>query len=449
MVETDVTADESQVRKPGHPDSARVTVALQLERPHDAPLCVSLRGVQAVWLSRGKGPLAAERVRAGSETHLRIEIPDRYLSNNHASLQRILGNWLLEDKGSRNGTYIGEEKVSRSELQEGTVFQIGHTFCVFRASAPDDLEAGAESLQPAFASQLRALARAAPTTLPIVLRGETGTGKEVLAKRVHQLSGRAGAFQAINCAAIAPGLVESELFGYRKGAFSGALEDRPGLIRSADKGTLFLDEIGDLPLPAQGALLRVLEESEVMPVGGTKALPVDFRLVVATHRDLEQMAQKTSFRPDLLARLTGFTVLLPPLRERFEDLGTLVSALLARHAPGGELRFTQAAGRALFRHPWPLNVRELEKALALAAALSPDGTIDLPHLPPAVREAKATPQDAPAELQPADQERRDELLGLLREHHGNVTAVAKVMGKARVQVQRWMRRYNIRPSVFR
>jgi len=448
MVDLDVTADESQVRFSGRPDSARVTVSLQLERPHDAALSFSLQGIQAVSFSRGKGPAQASRVRTGSEWHLQVEIPDRFLSRSHASLQRVLGSWLLEDKGSKHGTFIEGEKIERHELSDGAVFEIGHTFCVFRAAAGDDPRPDAESFQPEFASQLDALARAAPTSLPIMLRGESGTGKEVLARKVHQLSGRSGAFQAINCAAIAPGLVESELFGYKKGAFSGALEDRPGLIRIAENGTLFLDEIGDLPLPAQGAFLRVIEESEVLPVGGTKAMPVDFRLVVATHRDLEQMAEDGAFRPDLLARLTGFTVNLLPLRERPEDFGTLVAALLARHAPGRELRFTQAACRAFFRYGWPLNVRELEKALALAAALSPDGVIDTQHLPQAVREAKPAPNPI-VELAPADQERREELLGLLKEHHGNVTAVAKVLGKARVQVQRWMRRYNIRPSVFR
>jgi sigma-54 dependent transcriptional regulator, acetoin dehydrogenase operon transcriptional activator AcoR len=448
MPETDVTADESATRLPGRPDSARVTISLQSERPHDGPLCLSLQGVQAVFFSRGRGPLRAERVAAGSETHLKVELPDRFLSTSHASLQRVLGSWLLEDQGSRNGTFVDGERIERHELREGTVFELGHTFCVFRGSAPDEVSLDTGSLQPAFAAQLRALERAAATALPIMLRGETGTGKEVLARSVHRLSGRKGEFQAINCAAIAPALLESELFGFRKGAFTGATEDRLGLIRSAHQGTLFLDEIGDLPLPAQGALLRVLQESEVLPVGGTKALTVDFRVVIATHRDLEERAASGEFRPDLLARLAGFTVQLPPLRDRPEDLGTLVAALLARHAPGRELRFTHAAAKALFRYSWPLNVRELEKTLALASALSPEGLIDLQHLPAAVREAKSSAPPAVV-LGAEEQAHRDELLGLLREHHGNVTAVAKVLGKARVQVQRWMRRYNIRPSVFR
>jgi transcriptional regulator of acetoin/glycerol metabolism len=458
----DVTQDDPGTRLPGRNHSACVALAFQAERPLDGGLLLPLAGVDAAWFSRGRGAASARREKAGSEVQLRIEVPDRFLSSSHASLQHVLGRWLLEDAGSRNGTFLDGAKVERCELADGAVFEIGHSFFVFRASVPeappDGPAAAAEewprSLQAGFAAQLRSLERAAPTSLPIVLRGESGTGKEVLAHAVHRLSRRTGAFQAINCAALSPALVESELFGYRKGAFSGALEDRPGLVRSADKGTLFLDEIGDLPLPAQGALLRVLQESEVLPVGGTRPVPVDFRLLVATHRDLEKMAASGAFRQDLLARLSGFAVTLPPLRERKEDLGALIAALLRRHAPerAGELRFTPAAARALFAHGWPLNVRELEKTLALAVAISPDGTIDLPHLPPvlhAAADVAAAAHAAEPALPPEEAKRREELLTLLEEHRGNVTAVARVLGKARVQVQRWMRRYRIRPAIFR
>ena len=451
--QNDVTADDLGAQQPGRDPAACVTLAFQAERPLDAPVRFSLAGVDSVWFARGRGAPRGERAETGSETQLRVEVPDRFLSASHAVLQRVFGRWVLGDAGSRNGTFVDGARVEHADLHDGAVFEIGHSFFVFRASGGAEPVPGpgsdrsVGSLQPAFEAQLLSLERAASTALPVVLRGESGTGKEVLARQVHALSRRSGAFQAINCAALSPALVESELFGYRKGAFSGATEDRPGLVRSADKGTLFLDEIGDLPLPAQGALLRVLQESEVMPVGGTKAVPVDFRLVVATHRDLEQMAAAGAFRHDLLARLAGFTVHLPPLRERREDLGGLIAALLRRHAPGRELTFTPAAARALFLHSWPLNVRELEKTLELAVALSPDGLIDLPHLPEAVRSPPAPPP-AP-DLPPEEAQRRDELLALLREHRGNVTAVARVMGKARVQVQRWMRRYRILPAIFR
>jgi sigma-54 dependent transcriptional regulator, acetoin dehydrogenase operon transcriptional activator AcoR len=456
---SDVTADEPGPLLPDRDHAACLTLAFQAEAPLASPLCALLSDVDAVWMGRGHGTASAARAGTGGERQLRIEVPDRFLSASHASLQRVFGRWLLEDMGSRNGTFVDGGRVERFELRDGTVFEIGHSFFVFRAAAPVELEPvlGQEgwpgSLQPAFAAQLRALGRAAATSLPIVVRGETGTGKEVLARLVHARSGRPGAFQAINCAALPASLIESELFGYRKGAFSGATEDRPGLVRGADKGTLFLDEVGDLPLPAQGALLRVLQESEVLPVGGTRAVPVDFRLVVATHRNLEAMAAAGQFRPDLLARMSGLSVTLPPLRERKEDLGSLVAALLRRLAPDrtDAVRFTMPAARALFRYEWPLNVRELEKALALALALSPEGAIDLAHLPPSLRSVSSapTPETSVAAL-PADElQRREELVALLREHRGNVTAVARVLGKARVQVQRWMRRYRIQPAIFR
>ncbi|HEY6909242.1 MAG TPA: sigma 54-interacting transcriptional regulator [Myxococcales bacterium] len=456
---SDVTADEPGPLLPDRDHAACLTLALQAEAPVAPPLWALLSDVDAVWVGRGRSAASAARTESEGERQLRIEVPDRFLSSSHASLQRIFGRWLLEDAGSRNGTFVDGNRVERFELRDGTVFEIGHSFFVFRAAFPVDLvpASGQEdwpgSLQPAYAAQLRALERAAPTSLPIVVRGETGTGKEVLARRVHARSGRPGAFQAINCAALPSTLIESELFGYRKGAFSGATEDRPGLVRGADDGTLFLDEVGDLPLPAQGALLRVLQESEVLPVGGTRAVAVDFRLVVATHRDLEAMAAAGQFRPDLLARMSGLSVTLPPLRERKEDLGSLVAALLRRLAPdrAESVRFTVPAARALFRYEWPLNVRELEKALALALTLSPDGLIDLAHLPPPLRTLSPPPSpEASVAALPAEElQRREELVALLREHRGNVTAVARVLGKARVQVQRWMRRYRIQPAIFR
>ena len=158
------------------------------------------------------------------------------------------------------------------------------------------------------------MATFARSQVPVLVSGETGTGKELIASAIHQLSGRPGPFVAVNCGAIAPNLVESELFGYRKGAFSGALEDRPGLVRSSEHGTLLLDEIGDLPLAAQAALLRVLQESEVLPVGGTRPVKVDLRVVAATHRDLGALAAQDRFRRDLLARLDGARIMLPALR---------------------------------------------------------------------------------------------------------------------------------------
>jgi transcriptional regulator with PAS, ATPase and Fis domain len=291
------------------------------------------------------------------------------------------------------------------------------------------------------------------------VRGESGTGKEVIARAIHRLSGRTGAFVAVNCGALPDTLVESELFGFRKGAFSGANEDRPGLVRSAEGGTLFLDEIGDLPAASQAAFLRVLQEREVMPIGANRPVPVDFRLVAATHRDLEVLVEKEAFRGDLLARITGFQVKLPPLRERREDLGVLIAVLLRRLDPARaeSVKFSVDAARAIFRHYWPANIRELEKSLGAAVVLAADSRIELDHLPAGVgAEHKQTtapntphPTLEPPPLSVDDLRRKEQLHALLTEHAGNISAVARVMGKARMQIQRWIKRYGLDPESYK
>jgi DNA-binding NtrC family response regulator len=280
-----------------------------------------------------------------------------------------------------------------------------------------------------------------------MIRGETGTGKEILARAVHGLSRRPGEFVAINCGGLTDTLIESELFGHKKGAFSGATDDTLGLVRAAHGGTLLLDEIGDLPPASQSAFLRVLQEREVIAVGSTRPVPVDLRVVSATHRDLEDLVARGRFRADLLARVSGFRLDLPPLRERREDLGLLVAHLLERitgEEDAGGATFTEAAARALFRHDWPHNVRELEKVLAAAVVLAAGQPIDVAHLGPAVAEAPAAP--APGE---EDEQLRARLVELLTQHEGNISAVARAMGKARMQIHRWMRRFGIGPDEFR
>jgi transcriptional regulator with GAF, ATPase, and Fis domain len=207
-------------------------------------------------------------------------------------------------------------------------------------------------------------------------------------------------------------------------------------------------------LPAQAALLRVIQESEVLPVGGTRPVRVDLRVVVATNRDLEALVTREELRADLLARVSGFTLTLPPLRERREDVGLLVAALLRRHEPerSAGVSFSTDAARAILVYQWPLNVRELEQALTAACALARWGHIELRHLPPTVGAAldgarRETPVDRP--LSDDDKRLCEQLESLLREHGGNVSAVAQSMGKFRSQVQRWIRRFGLVPKDFR
>ena len=265
------------------------------------------------------------------------------------------------------------------------------------ASAADAL-AALDTGDACWRQTLHTARRVMGQALPLLLHGESGTGKEVLARAIHQAGPRAGGpFVAVNCAALPEGLIEAELFGYAPGAYTGA--DRrgaPGRIRQAHGGTLLLDEIGDMPLPLQARLLRVLQEREVTPLGGGTAAPVDFALICASHRHLPDEVAAGRFRADLYWRVNGLTLALPPLRER-SDLPALAQALLARLAPGTPVRLSDAALAALSAQPWPGNIRQLENVLRAALALrEPDsGDIELAHLP-ALGDGAVHPTDWPA-----------------------------------------------------
>jgi transcriptional regulator with PAS, ATPase and Fis domain len=252
----------------------------------------------------------------------------------------------------------------------------------------------------------------------------------------------------VNCAAIPSNLLESELFGYKRGAFTGADRDRMGIVKSADGGTLFLDEIGDMPLEAQAKVLRMLETRQVMPIGSLVGEPVDVRIVSATHRPLLRFVREERFRADLFARISGHTIELPPLRDRKEDI-----PLLARHflecAGASHLRVTPAFMLGLIAYDWPFNVRELEAAIKRAVALAED-TLDERHLPTAAlvakKEAGAVRKGEDGrDAAPSEQALR----ALLERHAGNIAAVARELEKDRTQVHRWLRRYGLSPGEFR
>ena len=430
-------------------------VALACDRPLESPRRVELTGAGEVWLGRAP-PDAPPGV-------VRLSFPDDRMSALHARLRRVLGRWVIEDAGSKNGLRVQGTPQQRAVLNPGDSIECGQTFLVFDEHAaeepppalpPGAAELGCQSFHPDLLGGWSALARVAPTRVPVMLQGETGTGKELAARALHVWSGRSGPFVAVNCGALPEQLAESELFGVRRGAFTGAVEDRPGLVRASSGGTLLLDEVGELPATLQVKLLRVLQENEVQPVGAAQPVRVDLRVVTATHRDLAALVEEGIFRSDLFARLTGLEVEIPPLRDRRADLGLLIPALLRRAGAPAGVRFSREAARALFRWSWPHNVRELEKALALAVALAGDGRIELAHLPEVVRTAPEPRPDPMAgrtvrPLSEMDVSRRTELIELLRAHHGNVSAVARQMGVARMQIQRWCRRFHLDPASFR
>nr|WP_256861537.1 sigma-54-dependent Fis family transcriptional regulator [Hydrogenophaga sp. H7] len=285
--------------------------------------------------------------------------------------------------------------------------------------------------------QVERVARLVNTPISLLITGETGSGKEYFAKAVHTASERRSRpFVAVNCAAIPEHLIESELFGHLPGSFSGASpKGKRGLIAEADGGTLFLDEIGDMPLALQARLLRVLSEREVLPVGATKPVPVNIRVIAATHAPLEQLVLAGRFRDDLYYRLKGAHIQLPPLRER-SDLGAMITRLLGHRA------ITPAALQRLLAHRWPGNLRELRNVLDYAASLCADGPIDLDDLPELSMARLPSQADT---TEAAHDDGPEALLQALRAAHWNVSAVARAMGLSRMTLYRRMKRAGIVP----
>ena len=436
----------------GAPPVAHLVRVLDYDRPCIAGARHSLAGVVDVIVGRGDSDDVDRK-----PNDLTLAVADARMSEQHARLRHEHGRWTIHDLGSRNGTFVNGERFARAELTNGSIVELGRTAFVLRMLEPgkaQDVTAdalasplpGLRTFSTSFENQLAGLARIALTTRNIVVHGESGTGKEVVARAIHAASRRPGEFVAVNCGALPSELVVSELFGHRKGAFSGATEDRPGLVRSSDKGTLLLDEIGDLPTFAQATLLRVLQERELVPVGGTKPISLDLRVVAASHVDLERAIADGEFREDLWSRLAGHVLELPALRDRREDLGLLIAGLLTRSNLTA-VRFSPEVGRLLVQYDWPRNVRELEQTLGSASALTTDGMIELAHLPRAIRDGVR--RSEPNATSAADLAKRDALRAALAKHRGNVAAVGRELGVARMQVHRWLERFAIDVSEYR
>jgi DNA-binding NtrC family response regulator len=297
---------------------------------------------------------------------------------------------------------------------------------------------------------LRMISRLKDTRTPVLISGESGTGKELVARAIHFRGTMAQTpFVAVDCGSLVPTLMESELFGYEKGAFTGAIKTKAGLFQAANGGTIFLDEIGELPLEMQAKLLRVLQEKEVRPVGSNDHVTVDVRVIAATNRDLEAAYRDGTFRKDLYFRLNVVTVHLPALRDRRSDIPMLVHHFLDRYAPGANLQVTAAAMKSLLHYDWPGNVRELENCVARAVTLGDHQIIDVNDLPPAIR----TEQPSAAALSPQDsaslsttalaEMERMTILRVFEQANGDKALAGKMLGISRATLYRKLKRYNI------
>jgi Sigma-54 interaction domain/FHA domain len=430
-------------------------LALEAERPLRGGARYGLAGTDEVLIGRGPRRQGA-RVQSAGKTQLNVTVNSNFLSSAHARLREEPEGWTVEDLSSRNGVFVNGQQVTRATLSPGDVVALGRVFFLVEfhevpeGSDADpgvsdldvddatNAEPGLLTLLPGLASLIERLRFEAHRSSAVTIVGETGTGKEVLARAIHHLSGRSGPYAAINCGSIPKDLIQSELFGNVKGAFSGATGSA-GYVRDAHQGTLLLDEIVAAPPEVQVALLRVLQEKVVIPVGSTRAQPVDVRFVAAAQRPLGDAVAAGGFRQDLQGRLEAFVFEVPPLRERIEDLGVLTaSCLLAagvteKDAP----RLSSEAARRLLSYDWPLNVRELAHAIERAWARAKGGVIDESELP----KPKA-PANETASI-------KDQIVAHLRTTRGNVAEAARRMGRARPLVHRWIKRFGIDPDSFR
>ncbi len=408
-------------------------------------------------------------------------LPDGRVSRTHARFSRVGATLAVQDLGSKNGTYVNGARVQTTVLSFQDVVRMGDTLllCCRPGPPPGGKEAsigGILGVSAAIREVRRSIEHLGPTDLSVLITGESGTGKELVARALHEASGRTGPFVAVNSSAIPKDLAESELFGVRKGAFSGADRDRIGFIKQADKGTLFLDELGEMPLQLQAKLLRAVEQQEITPLGTTAPERIDVRFLAATNRDVAGAAERGEFRLDLLHRLSQSTLCVPPLTQRKQDILHLWDAFLGAGA-GGDRGHDANAAEALLVHRWPGNVRELRNVAAeykahLPSASSPrclpfrimDGLMRA-----RVGEASPTgpggnavaagsarsPVGIPAAVSDARIEKRlqrpsrDALLDSLRRHHGNLAAVAAEFGRQRPQAYRWLAHYGIDPGPYR
>jgi len=418
--DTTVRAQSSDQRS-----SAEEVSSLELRVVHSADTRAVGRGV--LLTPHGSAVL-------GRRVGLELSFDDERVSRSHLRVvwdQRVRVH-RFADLGSANGTFLNGQPCDAGILSRNDLLRLGDTLLVCHEPA----------LQAEFDERVL---RAAGSQLPVLLLGETGAGKEVIARRIHAQSERSGPFVSVNCAALPRELAAAELFGHTRGAFSGAGSARDGLLRASSGGTLFLDEIGELPKDLQPALLRSLQERTVRAIGSDRETEVDLRVVSATNADLESMIERAEFREDLLARLAHIVLRIAPLRQRRVEILSLV----AQFAP--EFDCTTNAAENLVLYRWPRNVRQLRSLVEALHVLKPSGTrfhvADLlEHI--SALDSTAAVGTGPLVRETAAGDRCSQLATLLEKHSGNIAGVARELGKPRSHVYRWMRAFRLSRQQF-
>ena len=400
--------------------------------------------------------LDAGAIVIGTAEGCALRLADDRISRRHCEVRLGPHGFLVRDLGSRNGTLFEGSRIGELAVPPGAILTLGRTHLVLAGAgdaaqlAPSARErfGGLFGTSVAMRRTFALLERAAACEATVLLGGETGSGKELAARAIHAEGRRArGPFQVLDCGAVPEGLLGSELFGHKKGAFTGASADRPGVFARAHGGTVFLDEIAELPLAHQAALLRVCDRGEISPVGGAGSERVDVRIVAATHRDLASRVLERCFREDLYYRLQVLPIVLPPLRGRPGDLPLLVAHLLGELGVRDPGPIEGAGLAALSGHAWPGNVRELrnvlEQAVALAGPRAQFAELRFSlQAPPAAGDDRQAPFQARKEAAIARFE-RDFLVELMRTHEGNIKRASRASGIERTQLKRMLRKHEL------
>jgi DNA-binding NtrC family response regulator len=449
-------------------DITRTDESLQLDAAHLRPLPVlhvvhhpepSVVGTRVLLEPGSERTIGRRRDDLGPGV-----LDDPHLSRKHASIAWLGSGVIVRDLDSRNGTWVNGKRVKRAGLGPGDVLGVGGMLLLLgygpaqMPTARGDILVGGSAALAEAVAELEAVARRDTTVL---LVGETGTGKELAARELHARSGRTGAFVPVNCGAISANVLQDELFGHVKGAFTGAAGKRAGLVGAAEGGTLFLDEIGDAPPELQVALLRLLQEKEVRAVGSDAARTVDVRFVAATWRDLDQAVATGGFRRDLAARLRRWTVRLPSLRERREDIPVLARHFARRYGHG-DVRLSRALVLRLLLYRWPDNVRELEAVVERLMVTADDGDVvqepawladllgvDGADGDPSVTPVESRPPDQPVPPPRSPRPDAETLRRMLAGLGGNVRELSEQLGVSRNTLYKWFRRHGIDPADFR
>jgi DNA-binding NtrC family response regulator len=464
---TDTSPGETGGKRAAAASWSHLCLIMEGDRPLDGGARYSLVGVDQVLIGGGLERVAVRKRHDGGDL-LRVQVQNRLASEEHAILKRAPSGWKLEDLGSKNGTFVNGDRVGGDRVvQAGDVIQVGRAFFTLRdsvlsgsvdfaknltsAEADSQSVPGLPTLVPTLAVRLQDASVVARGLNPICIIGPTGSGKEVLAKALHAFSGRSGRLVAVNCPELTPSLVEGQLFGFTRGAYTGADRADPGLVRSAEGGTLFLDEIPDLPLEMQAKLLRVLQEGEVLSLGAARVHKVDIRVIAASQQALGDLVASGRFRRDLKARLEGHVVQLPPLNERREDFGLLTATLLRRLGVSERdgVRMPSKAVLRILGYSWPENVREFQNRLAEALQFAQGGVLDAARFPEPDGSISAGDPHGRSDLSEEDRVLRNELMEQMQRHEGNVTEVASELKMHRGQVYRTLLRFGLKASSFR